>query len=249
MDDVQALCARGQERLEATDYLAAERLLTRAEAIAWAARDWDALYRLYMPLQEARRQRRQRCGEGVVKLDCVARNACETIVPEAICAAFGHGQLLVAGWGDLGPSASVRRIAAERGLYVETYLAATYPAGAAGQFVVAIVPTENVAMPPADGRPIDALAAALPPFSLIVADSDLPAGERPGSDATFAETMARWEALHRPFLAHAEACVDPFQKMAAFRRTIEVDYACELAHQHLATTARAQSQAARGQGD
>ena len=38
-------------------------------AEAWRHRDWDTLARLYMPLQEARRQRRQRCGEGTVALD------------------------------------------------------------------------------------------------------------------------------------------------------------------------------------
>ncbi|RYG79413.1 hypothetical protein EON77_09165 [bacterium] len=216
----------------------AERVLARAELLAWNARDWDALSRLYMPLQEARRQRRQRCGEGVVKLDCVARNERETIVPEAIVAAFPHGQLLVAGWGTIEPSVSVRRIAAEQNLYVETFLAAAYPAGAPGRFVVAIVPTADVALPPADGRPIDRLAQTLPPFSILIPDTDLVAGERVGSDATFAETMATWETLHAPFLADARHRTDPIQRMSGFRRTIEVDYACELAHQLLSMDAR-----------
>ena len=239
MTDVQSLCAQGQERLEATDYLAAERVLARAESLAWHAREWDALHRLYMPLQEARRQRRQRCGEGAVKLDCVARRASESLLPEVIVEMVPHGQLLVAGWGTIEPAITVRAIAAERSLYVETYLAAAYPAGGAGgRFVVAIVPSADVALPPADGRPIDRLLQALPPFSVVIPDDQLVAGERPGSDATFAETMATWERLHRPFLAGAHACVDPVQQMTAFRRTIEVDYACELAHQHLSNVAR-----------
>ena len=38
----------------------AEQLLMQAEHDAMHAADWDTLARLYMPLQEARRQRRQR---------------------------------------------------------------------------------------------------------------------------------------------------------------------------------------------
>lgn len=240
--DLQVMCETGQRRLVETDYIGAERVLARAELLAWNARDWDTLHRLYMPLQEARRQRRQRCGEGVVKLDCIARNERETLVPESLVAAYPHGQLLVAGWGTIEPSVSVRRIAAEQNLYVETYLAAAYPAGAFGRFVVAIVPTADVALPPADGRSLDRLLATLPPHSLIVSDADLVAGERRGSDATFAETMARWEQLHTPFLADARQRTDPVQRMTGYRRTIEVDYASELAHQFLSNDARRMTQ-------
>src|SRR5277367_1099885 len=70
---LQGLCARGQELLMATDYLAAEAALVEAETLAFALADFDTLGRLYMPLQEARRQRRQRCGEGIVCLDLIAR--------------------------------------------------------------------------------------------------------------------------------------------------------------------------------
>ena len=236
--DLQVMCETGQRRLVETDYLGAGRVLARAELLAWNARDWDTLSRLYMPLQEARRQRRQKCGEGVIKLDCVARSPAETLVPESLVAAFPHGQLLVAGWGTIEPSVSLRRLAAEQELYVETYLAAAYPAGPWGRFVVAIVPTADVALPPADGRPLDRLLATLPPFSVIVSDADVVPGERHGSDATFAETMARWEQLHAPFLADAKQRVDPVQRMSGYRRAIEVDYACELAHQFLSSDAR-----------
>lgn len=243
--DLQVMCETGQRRLVATDYLGAERVLARAELLAWNAGDWDTLHRLYMPLQEARRQRRQRCGEGVVKLDVVARTPAETLVPESIVETFPHGQLLVAGWGTIEPAVSVRRLAAERELYVETYLAAAYPAGAEGQFVIAIVPTADVALPPVDGRPLDALIRALPPFSVVFPGDALPAGETPGSDATFAETMATWERLHASFLADADARTDPVQRMRGYRRTIEVDYACELAHQKLSNDARRLTQAVR----
>lgn len=235
--DLQVMCETGQRRLVETDYIGAERVLARAERLAWEGRDWDTLSRLYMPLQEARRQRRQRCGEGVVKLDCVARNERETLVPESLVAAFGHGQLLVAGWGTIAPAVAVRQLAAEQNLYVETFLAAAYPAGAFGRFVVVVVPTSDVALPPADGRSLDRLQQTLPPFSILIADADLVAGERTGSDATFAETMATWERLHAPFLADARQRTDAIQRMSGYRRTIEVDYAAELPHQFLSAEA------------
>ena len=230
MPDLQSLCDAGQRALIATDYLAAEEVLSQAESIAWDARDWDALSRLYMPLQEARRQRRQRCGEGIVKLDFAGR-----IDPTETVTRYPHGQLLVAGLGSIQSALEVRDLAHEQKHYVETFLAAIYPIEKS--FVIAIVPTAHVAPPPADGRSIDKLMATLPPFSIVLSSHEIPRGERPGTDATYAQTMAIWERLHAPFLAAAEATPDPVRRMMAFRRTIEVDYACELAHQHLAKTA------------
>ncbi len=233
---LQDLCEAGQQKLLACDYLAAERVLTRAELSAWNARDWDTLSRVYMPLQEARRQRRQRCGEGIVKLDLLAASPSESLDADQIVATYPQGQLLVAGFGTIEPAVSVRRIASERGLYLETFLASTYPVN--DRFVVAIVPTADVALPPPDGRPIDRLLSALPPFSIVLSDAELTRGQRKGDDATYAQTMSMWERLHAPFLAAAEQTTDPVRRMAAFRRVIEVDYASELAHQHLSQTAR-----------
>ena len=236
--DLQALCELGQQRLLVTDYLGAETVLTRAELLAWNAHDWDTLSRVYMPLQETRRQRRQRCGEGVVKLDLISIDAQRPLDADEIAARYPHGQLLVAGLASIEPAVSLRRLSFERGLYLETFLAAAYPAGAEGRFIVTIVPTADVALPPADGQPVDAIISRLPPFSIVLADTDLTRGERIGTDETYAQTMAMWEQLHRPFLAAAHATTDSIRQMAAFRRTIEVDYASELAHQHLSTAAR-----------
>lgn len=240
---LQDLCEAGQQRLLATDYLAAEKVLMHAELLAWNARDWDTLSRVYMPLQEARRQRRQRCGEGVVKLDLVAANDAEALEPSEIVNRYPHGQLLVAGFGGIEAAVSVRRLAWERGLYLETFLAATYPVN--DRFVVAIVPTADIALPPPDGRPLDRLLLTLPPFSVVLSDVELTRGERKGDDSTYAQTMSLWEKLHLPFLSAAEQTMDPTRKMASFRRVIEVDYACELAHQHLSQTARKMMQKSR----
>jgi hypothetical protein len=50
--------------------------------------------------------------------------------------------------------------------------------------------------------------------------------------------MSLWEQLHTPFLQAAEQVIDPIEKMQAYRHTLKVDPACELAHQHLADIAR-----------
>src|SRR6266516_3795913 len=127
--DLQSRCELGQQQLMRTEYLDAEATLASAEADAWAARDFDTLARLYMPLQEARRQRRQRCGEGVVCLDLIANGADDHISGRHVVENFPHGQLLVAGWGTLEPALEVRKLQREHGMFVETFLAAVYPIG------------------------------------------------------------------------------------------------------------------------
>src|SRR6185437_482453 len=126
VDDLQTLCAQGQEKLMATEYLQAERTLAAAEDIAWTRKDFDTLSRLYLPLQEARRQRRQRCGEGIVCLDLLARSTSEQPDPHEIVEAFPVGELLVAGWASIAPALEVRRLQREKMLYIETFLAAVY---------------------------------------------------------------------------------------------------------------------------
>ena len=234
-ESLQDLCEQGQERLMATDYWGAERLLSRAERIAWDARDFDTLARLYMPLQETRRQRRQRCGEGVVALDLVSEGEADHIDPVHVITHYPHGQLLVAGWGTIAPALKVRELAEANGLFAETFLAAAYPMGA-GKAVV-IVPTADVALPAARGQSIDQLVRELPAHSIVLSESELPQGVLKGSPETYARTMDLWERLHGPFLAAADNTPEPIMKMEGYRRTIAVDYACELAHQKLSAVA------------
>ncbi len=105
---------------------------------------------------------------------------------------------------------------------------------------MAIVPTAEVDLPPET----TALAAGpagllrrLPPFSLVLADDELPSGEAEGSATTFAQTMHLWEQLHLPFLTAARDTPNPRRRIDAYRRCLGVDYACEKAHQWLADTA------------
>jgi hypothetical protein len=50
--------------------------------------------------------------------------------------------------------------------------------------------------------------------------------------------MNLWERLHTPFLNDAANEPDPIRRMEAYRLTLRVDPACELAHQFLADIAR-----------
>jgi hypothetical protein len=236
---LQSLCELGQQQLMEMDYLAAERTLVQAERLAWESRDFDTLARLYMPLQEARRQRRQRCGEGIVCLDLISHGPDDHLDGRHVAEHYPHGQLLVAGWGSIEPALRVRQLQAEHGLFVETFLAAAYPAGPeSGERVIVLAPLDHVRLPPPLPQPIDALLAQLPAHSVVLAESELPRGSRRGTWETYAQVMALWERLHTPFLAAADMQVDPVQKMEGYHKTIQVDYACELAHQHLADVAQ-----------
>jgi hypothetical protein len=236
-DELQVLCERGQRELMEMDYLQAEKTLVRAERLAWAAQDWDALARLYMPLQETRRQRRQRCGEGIVCLDLLATAPTDLIDPRHVAENYPHGQLLIAGWATIAPAIGLRAFQDERGLFVETFLAAVYPLKSGP--TVAIIPLAD-AVPPAPRAKESRsdLAVRLPAHTLLLDPTELPTGSRRGTDQTYGEVMALWERLAAPFLAEADLQTDPLQKMQAYRKAIEVDYACELAHQHLSDVAR-----------
>jgi hypothetical protein len=234
---IQDLCDLGQQELMQMNYLQAEAALVRAESLALAADDFETLSRLYMPLQETRRQRRQRCGEGIVRLDLIAENPGDKMEARHVIDNYSHGQLLVAGWGSIEPALQVRELAIKHELYVETFLAAAYPIGAGR--AVAIVPLGSGKMPDASPRSIDELIRLLPPHSIVLNETQLSAGEQRGSTKTFAHVMSIWEQLHGPFLAQANATTLSKAKLDAYRRTIEVDYACELAHQNLSAAASA----------
>lgn len=244
-DALQALCESGQEALMRMDYLRAEAALVEAERHAWELRDWDTISRLYMPLQETRRQRRQRCGEGIVALDLIAQGPDDRVDGHRVVENFPHGQLLVAGWGSIEPALRVRALQAEHGLFVETFLAAVYPVGAGR--AVAIVPTADVRLPePSPRQSVDRLVAELPPHTIVLAADALPRGSMRGTTETYARVMDLWERLHLPFLAAADIQADPVRKIEHYRRTLVVDYACELAHQKLSGVARELGR--RGQG-
>lgn len=233
---VEALCELGQEQLMETRYLEAEATLVRAEGMARASNDWDRLSRLYMPLQEARRQRRQRCGEGVVCLDLLAEGPHDVIDPRHVLENYPHGQLLVAGWGTLEPARAVRAMVADRAIYLETFLAAVYPVN--GSRMIVIAPFEDSSLPPAGAQSTKELTKHLPEGCLVLPEFELPDGPMKGTPQTYGRVMALWERLHAPFLAAANAERDLLRKVELYRRTIVVDYACELAHQKLAAVAR-----------
>jgi hypothetical protein len=221
IEELQALCESGQRELMATNYLAAEKILASAEQIAFDQREFETLSRLYMPLQEARRQRRQRCGEGIVHLGLIAKSSADKLSPEQIIEQYPFGQLLIAGWGTIEPALQFRRLAAERNLYVDTFLAAVLPNS---DGLIAIVP-EEVSSPD------------LASHSLVFEAEQLSPSPQQGTYETYSRIMQIWESLHTPFLQLADSLKDPIEKIQAYRRTIHIDYACELAHQKLAAVA------------
>ena len=241
LDDLQARCELGQQQLMRTEYLEAEATLASAEAEAWQRRDFDTLSRVYMPLQEARRQIRQRCGEGKIELRLIALpEPEEPLDAMVIVDRIPHGQLLVAGMATIEPALQVRRLQKERKLYLETLLGAAYPIAGGGD-VVAVVPLPDVRLPDAQPRPIDELIRLLPPHSIILTPDDVLPDER----QSYAHVMSLWERLHKPFLAAADMQVDPIQKIEAYRKTQRVDYGCELAHQKASDVARELARAQR----
>ena len=243
LDQIQEACELGQQALMETDYLRAARILGDAESRAWDQRDFDALARLYMPLQEARRQRRQRCGEGEVRLDLWAQSPADRLDGREVVENYPFGQLLVAGWASIEPARQARRLAEEHGLYVEIFLGAVYPT-AEGPAIV-VVPVEDEALPTARVGSIAELRQVLPASCLVFREDEIPSGSRTGTAQTFSEVMALWERLHTPFLAAADAEGDLVRKIEAYRKTIRVDYACELAHQRLADVARSMARRKR----
>ena len=203
-----------------TQYLDAERALVEADQLATRLEDFDTLSRLYMPLQEARRQRRQIAGEGIVRLDLIATSPDVLFDPDEIVSRCPRGQLLVAAWESIKPALKIRELAHQRKLYLDTFLAAAYRT-ADGAIVMRVLP---------EPRASEAM-------SITFLIDELPRGERRGTWQTYAEVMAIWERLHRPYLDAADAGVELEQKIEGYRRAIEVDYACELAHQKLSACA------------
>src|SRR3954467_9115090 len=169
---LQELCELGQQQLMQTQYLPAEATLAQADALATQLNDFDTLGRLYMPLQEARRQRRQRCGEGVVCLDLIATGPNDRVDGRHVIENYPHGQLLVAGWGSIEPALKIRELQKQHGLFVETFLGAAYPVG--DKRAVAIVPTDGVKLPDPVPRSIDELLPLLPAHSMVYHESELP---------------------------------------------------------------------------
>jgi hypothetical protein len=244
-DELQTRCELGQQELMRMNYVEAERIFAAAERVAWDERDFDTLARLYMPLQETRRQIRIRCGEGDVALDLFPPDPSAPMNAELILESFPFGQLLVAGWGSTDVAKDVRRLAYERGLYLETLLGAVYRTTDEG-LMVAVVPTEVARVPESTELSRADLWKSLPPNSLLLRSDELPHGVRRGTTATFAKVASLWERLHLPFLREADAEADPVRRIELYRQTIRVDYACELAHQKLSSVARELARVRRG---
>lgn len=236
-EDLQELCARGQDLLERRSYVEAELLLERARRDAMQQQDWDTLARLLMPLQEARRQRRQLTLQGVFCLDLVAQGPSDQIEGRHVIENYPHGTLLVAGWGTLEAGLQTRRLQARFRILVDVLLGAVYPLIGGGHAVV-VVPHENVVLPEIRPRRLKEMASVMPHDSMIMREEDLPTGLMASSPQRIELIEGWWERLHGPFLRRARATEDPQRRVEAYSNVLRVDYACEFAHQELSDTAR-----------
>ena len=235
-ESLQELCTSGQQLLVAQEYVEAEQQLLRAEGDALKHRDWDTLARLYMPLQEARRQRRQRTMEGTFCLDLVSQGPDDHIEGRHVLENYPHGVLLVAGWGTIEPAIQTRKLQARFKLYVDVLLGAKYPL-IGGGYAIAVIAHEHAVLPPVCPRRLHEMAGVLPPHSLVLREEELPSGPQAATPELVAKVQGWWEHLHWPFVADAREMRDLRKRLQAYRRAIEVDYACELAHQELSETA------------
>lgn len=116
MDEIDQIMERASERLAAMRYLDCEALCRRALDLAREREDFDRYARILLPLQEARRQRRQIAVDaGVTVLAGPERSSAEQILD-------AHRQgclLLIAPPYSEADERAVRELAAERELYVE----------------------------------------------------------------------------------------------------------------------------------
>lgn len=211
---VQAALEQGERQLMQMQYLQAEQTLAEAERDAWNQHDFYALSRVYLPLQESRRQRRQRALDGPIRLDLVAQGAEDHLQANRVIENFRGGTVLVAGWMSLEPAIQTRRLATQQGLYLDVFLGAVYPLNGRRKIWIARRWT--------DAAPAD-----------LASD-----------DFSFDEPIVRisaaelWERLHAQALAEAGAERNPLKQIEAYRKTIQIDYACERAHQNIAFLAR-----------
>lgn len=112
---IDTLMEQASQKLAAMEYLDAEQLCLSALAAAKAAGDFDRYSRIVLPLQEARRQRRQIAADAGVAVLGEPRRTADQILD-------AHRQgclLLIDPPYSADDEAAIRRLAAERKLYIE----------------------------------------------------------------------------------------------------------------------------------
>jgi hypothetical protein len=115
---IDQLMEQASQALGRTDYLACERLCEQALALAIDADDFDRVSRIVLPLQEARRQRRQIASEAGVMVLGEPRQT-----PEQILQAHEAGCFMLIGPPyDADDVTALRRQAADRGRFIEALL-------------------------------------------------------------------------------------------------------------------------------
>jgi hypothetical protein len=114
-DSIDQLMTEASAKLVATDYLACEALCQQALGLARKAEDFETYARALMPLQEARRQRRQIAADGPMTVLTAPR-----MTPVQILEAHSTGCIMLIDppYSDEDEQA-VREQARSRGLFIE----------------------------------------------------------------------------------------------------------------------------------
>ena len=171
-----------------------------------------------MPLQEARRQRRQRCGEGVVALDLIAQGPHDdrrrpTDRGEFSARAAARRRVGVdrAGGSGSAPSGGARAVRRDvsRGGRI--------PSAARRRSSSCHWTMRNCRR--AISTRSRTWKSSCRNHSLVAERSAIVNGQRKGTPQTFGEVMALWERLHAPFLAEADAERDLVRQIERYRLT------------------------------
>jgi hypothetical protein len=152
LEQLQEQCELGQRELMATNYLAAEKILIEAERDRASSKtNLKHSHAFTCPSRRPGASGVSAAAKEPFCLDLVAQGPDDEISAERILDKYPFGQLLVAGWGTIQPALEIRRLQQERGLYVETFLAAAFPT-TKGTIIV-IVP-EDAPLPSPKLRPL-----------------------------------------------------------------------------------------------
>jgi len=235
--ELDSIMERASEALADMRYLACADHCLRALALARHHGDWAYYARILLPLQETRRQRRMIAAEGVTRLGTAGLQE----PPESWLRRMGAGCIVVTGPHEAREAVALRRVARERGQYIEV-LFADNPATDGRWTLLASVGTQPIKLTVVAPRsawidqwlaPTDAVPDRLP------TQSDSGDAIELGSETPVDWFLDACEALGGAALATVKAPLGDPQRIEQLERCLEAVPDHEIIHQALGDAARA----------